>query len=76
METVEHPALYAKAKHYMERALSNIEHMTGKHPVDEDEQKEFAYHEFAWGDEKETSLTYEFIELIIGSALCKMFKGE
>jgi hypothetical protein len=64
------------AKHYMEKALSNIEHMTGKHPVTEDEQKDFAYEQFAWGDEKETALTYEFLELVFYSAMCKVLKGE
>ncbi len=75
MEQANHP-LHAVAKHYMEKALNNIEHMTGKHPVTEDEQKEFAYEQFAWGDEQETALTYEFLELVFYSAMCKVFKGE
>lgn len=76
MGQIEHPALHAAAKHYMEKALNNIEHMTGKHPVTEDEQKKFAYQEFDWGSEKDTAVVYEFIELVVASVLCKMFKGE
>ncbi len=68
--------MFHKAKHLMEKALENVAHMTGKHPVTEDEQKEFAYEQFAWGDEKETALTYEFFELMMYSAMCKVLKGE
>ena len=76
METEHHALLREATKHYMEKALANIEHMTGKHPVTEDEQKDFAYDEFNWGDEKETSLVYEFMELVIATSLLKIMKGE
>lgn len=76
MEPVNHPALHAAVKHYMEKALGNIEHMTGKRPMTEDEQKKFAYDEFDWGSEKDTALIYEFLELMVYSSLCKIFKGE
>lgn len=73
---MEHHELHAAVQHCMEKVLDNIERMTEARPVTEEEQKKFAYHEFAWGSEKDTDLMYEFLELMIFSSLCKVIKGE
>lgn len=57
---------YNEPKTFLNRALDNIEKMTGVRPYDEDSLKKLMYEELTIGDEKHTNLFYEMIEAIIG----------
>lgn len=51
---------------FLNRALDNIQKMTGVRPHDEDSLKKLMYEKIAIGDEEHTDLFYEMIEAIIG----------
>ena len=59
-------AYWNEPKTFLNRALDNIEKMTGVRPHDEDSLKKLMYEKIAIGDEEHTDLFYEMIEAIIG----------
>lgn len=59
-------AVYYEPNVFLNRALDNIEKMTGVRPHDEDSLKKLMYEKIMIGDEQHTDLFYEMIEAIIG----------
>jgi len=57
---------YNEPKTFLNRALDNIQKMTGVRPHDEDSLKKLMYEKIMLGDEEHTNLFYEMIEAIIG----------